>query len=91
MRLYQQERRARLKAEAEAAGLSTVRPLPKDHPLAKARARNIPSGECAGDYDSRMAVVVPTPQYRNYAMAIRPIAANAPGGSGGNRRLEAAR
>jgi len=36
MREYQRERRARLKAEAEAAGLVKVRVYPKDHPLAKA-------------------------------------------------------
>jgi hypothetical protein len=36
MREYQRERRARLKAEADAAGLHKVRAYPKDHPLAKA-------------------------------------------------------
>jgi hypothetical protein len=43
MRLYQQSRRARLKAEAEAAGLSMAKPMPKDHPLAPKRRDAIPS------------------------------------------------
>jgi hypothetical protein len=39
MRLYQQARRARLKAEAEAAGMHLARPMPKDHPLVETRVQ----------------------------------------------------
>ncbi len=38
--IYMRERRARMKAEAAAAGLVTVRPLAKDHPIVKAGQRS---------------------------------------------------